>query len=137
MIILDSTFLIDLIRSQNNVKHKSADNLLKEMIEEKKNFSTTFVNVYELYKGAYRTNDIEGSLYRINEVLNDIDIIENSEKYYKVYGRISAELERKGTPIGKFDELVAAIVLYNSAKLITNNSKDFEKILPPSDIINH
>jgi predicted nucleic acid-binding protein len=42
MIILDSTFLIDLIRSQNNVKHKSADNLLKEMIEEKKNFSTTF-----------------------------------------------------------------------------------------------
>lgn len=107
------------------------------MIEEKKNFSTTFVNVYELYKGAYRTNDIEGSLYRIKEVLNDIDIIENSEKYYKVYGRISAELERKGTPIGKFDELVAAIVLYNSAKLITNNCKDFEKILPPSDIINH
>lgn len=134
---MTALFLIDLIRSQNNVKHKSADNLLKEMIEEKKNFSTTFVNVYELYKGAYRTNDIEGSLYRIKEVLNDIDIIENSEKYYKVYGRISAELERKGTPIGKFDELVAAIVLYNSAKLITNNSKDFEKILPPSDIINH
>ncbi|UUX93373.1 type II toxin-antitoxin system VapC family toxin [Methanoplanus endosymbiosus] len=142
MIIFDSTFLIDLIRSQNNIKHKKAVTFLEEVIKSGKNFNTTFVNVYELYKGAYKTEDVNESIERIKEVLSVIPVLKHSEKYYSLYGEISSELEKNGTPIGKFDELVATIVICQSAKnpdvkLVTNNTKDFIRVLPPSKILNH
>jgi predicted nucleic acid-binding protein len=44
MIILDSTFLIDLIRSQNSVKHKRAMAFLDDILNGEKN------GKYYLYK---------------------------------------------------------------------------------------
>ncbi|WP_052300861.1 type II toxin-antitoxin system VapC family toxin [Methanoplanus limicola] len=67
----------------------------------------------------------------------DISVIDHSDEYYSIYGDISAKPGKKGTPIGKFDQLVAAIVIYHDAKLVTNNTKDFERVLSPSEIINH
>ncbi|UUX93688.1 type II toxin-antitoxin system VapC family toxin [Methanoplanus endosymbiosus] len=142
MIIFDSTFLIDLIRNQNSSRHKKALAFLDEIVKSGETFSTTFVNVYELYKGAYGTKDIQDSIDKINEILNVIPVINHSNSFYAPYGELSAKLKENGTPIGKFDELVATIVIYQSAKnpdvkLVTNNTKDFIRVLPPSKIVNH
>lgn len=69
MIILDSTFLIDLIRSQNSVKHKRAMAFLDDILNGEKTVSTTFINIYELYKGAYKTVNTPDSINKINEIL--------------------------------------------------------------------
>ena len=68
--------------------------------------------------------------------MQEITVIEHSDEYYGKFGEISAKLEENGTPVGKFDEMVAAIALYNGAKLVTNNTKDFA-IIPGLEIINH
>lgn len=137
MIILDSTFLIDLIRSQNSAKHKKAVAFLDEIIADgETTLHTTFINVYELYKGAYRTNDVKESIRKIEIYLQLINILQHTDDYYDIYGEISANLERKGTPIGKFDEMVAAIAIHNGAKILTNNTKDFARI-PGLEIISH
>jgi predicted nucleic acid-binding protein len=137
MIILDSTFLIDLIRSQNSAKHKKAVDFLDEIIADgETTLHTTFINVYELYKGAYRTNDVKESIRKIEIYLQLINILQHTDDYYDIYGEISANLERKGTPIGKFDEMVAAIAIHNGAKILTNNTKDFARI-PGLEIISH
>ncbi|UUX92007.1 type II toxin-antitoxin system VapC family toxin [Methanoplanus endosymbiosus] len=137
MIILDSTFLIDLIRSQNSVKHKRAMAFLDEILNGDKTVSTTFINVYELYKGAYKTRNIRDSINKINEILRIIVVLDHSDDYYVRFGELSAELEKRGTPIGKYDEIVAAIVLQHGAKIVTNNTKDFARAIPHSEIINH
>lgn len=142
MFILDSTFLIDLIRSQNSTRHKKALAFLDEIVKSGETFSTTFVNVYELYKGAYGTKDIGDSIEKVNDILNVIPVISHSNSFYASYGELAAKLKENETPIGKFDELVAAIVIYQSAnnpdvKLVTNNTKDFIRVLTPSKIINH
>ena len=45
-----------------------------------------------------------------------------------VYGELRAELERRGTPIGSLDTMIAAHALSQQAPLITNNSREFAKV---------
>ncbi len=44
------------------------------------------------------------------------------------YGDLRAELERKGTPMGSLDTLIAAHALSLQATLVTNNLREFERV---------
>ena len=45
-----------------------------------------------------------------------------------VYGDLRADLERRGTPIGSLDTMIAAHALSQQALLITNNTREFAKV---------
>ena len=45
-----------------------------------------------------------------------------------VYGDLRANLERRGTPIGSLDTMIAAHALSQQALLITNNTREFSKV---------
>ena len=44
------------------------------------------------------------------------------------YGRLRADLERAGTPIGALDTLIAAHALALDVTLVTNNTREFERV---------
>ena len=44
------------------------------------------------------------------------------------YGQLRAELERKGTPIGSLDTMIAAHALSLRCTLVTNNTREFAKV---------
>jgi len=44
------------------------------------------------------------------------------------YGDLRAELERRGTPIGSLDTMIAAHALSLQATLITNNTREFAQV---------
>lgn len=44
------------------------------------------------------------------------------------YGEVRAELERRGTPIGAMDTLIAAHALSLKAVLVTNNTREFARV---------
>ncbi|HYP03556.1 MAG TPA: type II toxin-antitoxin system VapC family toxin [Cyanobium sp.] len=44
------------------------------------------------------------------------------------YGDLRADLERRGTPIGSLDTMIAAHALSLQARLITNNTREFAKV---------
>lgn len=44
------------------------------------------------------------------------------------YGRVRASLRRKGTPIGPLDELIAAHAKAQKLTLVTNNTREFERV---------
>jgi tRNA(fMet)-specific endonuclease VapC len=44
------------------------------------------------------------------------------------YGDLRADLERRGTPIGSLDTLIAAHALSQQALLVTNNTREFAKV---------
>jgi tRNA(fMet)-specific endonuclease VapC len=52
-----------------------------------------------------------------------------------VYGKIRAQLEAKGTPIGPLDTLIAAHALSLNLTLVTNNTREFARV-PDLKIIN-
>lgn len=45
------------------------------------------------------------------------------------YGKLAAELETRGTPIGQFDAMIAAHALTLKLVLVTNNTKHFDRVL--------
>ena len=45
-----------------------------------------------------------------------------------VYGSLRAELERRGTPIGALDTLIAAHALSQHALLVTHNTRGFAQV---------
>ena len=44
------------------------------------------------------------------------------------YGVLRAELERRGTPIGALDTLIAAHALSRRAQLVTHNTREFAQV---------
>ena len=44
------------------------------------------------------------------------------------YGDLRAQLEKKGTPIGSLDMLIAAHALSLDNTLVTNNEKEFNRV---------
>lgn len=45
-----------------------------------------------------------------------------------VYARIRAALEKKGTPIGPLDTLIAAHAVARRLTLVTNNRREFSRV---------
>ncbi len=46
----------------------------------------------------------------------------------RIYGRLRADLKKKGTPIGAMDLLIAAHALLLDAVLVTGNKREFQRI---------
>jgi len=62
------------------------------------------------------------------EFLVPFTIIDFDQSAAAAYGSIRASLERKGTPVGPMDLLIAAQALSEKLILITNNEKEFRRI---------
>lgn len=45
-----------------------------------------------------------------------------------IYGDLRAELQRRGTPIGPMDMLIAAHALALEVTLVTNNGREFQRV---------
>ena len=82
----------------------------------------------ELYKGAYCSQKIEQNIKRINEFTSRIIVFEFDQNASEEFGKIQAELRRKGRPTGEIDAFIAAVARSRQDILVTNNIKDFENI---------
>ena len=86
------------------------------------------VTVSELFYGAYKSLHVEKNLRTLERFFLPFDIVEYGYKAAMEYGRIRAELERRGRVIGGLDMQVAAHARSLGVPLVTNNAKEFERI---------
>jgi len=82
----------------------------------------------ELYYGACKSERKELNIKRYLNFLAAYDVVPFSHDDSIIYGEIRADLERKGTPIGWNDLLIAATVKANDGVLVTNNTDEFSRI---------
>ena len=82
--------------------------------------STTAITAMELYKGAYVSGN-RRNLLKVSTLLELFTILPVDETMYEAFGRIAAGLCLKGTSIGDFDEVIAAIALCNDGEIITRD----------------
>lgn len=86
------------------------------------------ITVSELIYGAYKSQFVEKNLKAIEHFLVPFDIAEYDYKSALEYGKLRASLEKKGQPIGSLDMLIAAHALSLDVTLVTNNTKEFERV---------
>jgi tRNA(fMet)-specific endonuclease VapC len=86
------------------------------------------ITVLELRQGAEKSERAAANHARLDHFLAPIKILTFDEEAAMVAARIRAHLERRGTPIGDLDSLIAAQALARDLILVTNNLREFERV---------
>jgi len=81
----------------------------------------------EIVKGLHKIGHKDG-LSRFLAILPTLDIIPLNMDAAIVAGRIYADLERAGKPIGRADPMIAAIAIQHGSTLVTGNTAHFRRI---------
>jgi len=92
------------------------------------NVAISAITLAELEYGIRKSANPDRNLEALNQFLVPLDIIAFDYDATTAYGKIRADLEKKGTPIGPLDMLIAAHALSLDITLVTNNEKEFNRI---------
>lgn len=85
--------------------------------------------VYELLYGAAKSERSGRNYARVGEFLaSDVAVAPFTEQDAAEAGLIRADLERRGTPIGPIDVLIAAQARVRGAVLVTDNLREFRRV---------
>jgi len=86
------------------------------------------ITYLELVYGAWKSERREENLERIRELEPLVPVLAMDASTGRHYGQVRAELERKGSPIGAYDLLIAAHALSLGLTLVTNHVREFRQI---------
>lgn len=121
MYILDTNTLIYFFKGMGNVSHKLLETSPKEI-------AIPSVVLFELEYGIAKSNSPKKRQAQLKEVCSLVEVLPfgNQEAYFSA--GIRAQLEKKGTPIGPYDLLIAGTTLVHQGILVTNNTKEFSRV---------
>jgi tRNA(fMet)-specific endonuclease VapC len=86
------------------------------------------ITVSELQYGVAKSAKSAANAAVLDEFLSRFELLDYPVHAAASYGRIRADLERSGTPIGNNDLLIAAHALAVEARVATGNSGEFERV---------
>lgn len=82
----------------------------------------------ELWFGAFKSQQTEKNKANLKKFFADFKSLPFEDTSAFHFGEIRADLTKKGTPIGLFDMQIAAIALANNLMVVTNNTREFERV---------
>ncbi len=82
----------------------------------------------ELVYGVEKSVAKDKNMIALMMLLSDIEIVKFDDRAASEYGDIRADLEKKGTPIGQLDMLIAGHARSLGLTLVTNNEKEFSRV---------
>jgi tRNA(fMet)-specific endonuclease VapC len=86
------------------------------------------ITVAELFYGVYKSERIEQNHQALTQFLLPLVVLEFDALASEMYGKIRMRLEKKGTPIGSMDMLIAAHASSAKMTLVTSNTKEFARV---------
>jgi tRNA(fMet)-specific endonuclease VapC len=86
------------------------------------------ITVAELFFGVEKSSAKKKNRAIVESFVSTFEIIPFDEAGSMTYAKIRASLEKKGTPIGPMDLLIASISMTYNLILVTNNTKEFSRI---------
>ncbi|MEA1958573.1 MAG: type II toxin-antitoxin system VapC family toxin [Chloroflexota bacterium] len=120
--LLDTNICIYLIK---NKPRKLLDKIYKTLLNE---IAVSSVTIAEMEYGIAKSTKPAESRIALMKFLLPFEIIDFTEQAAPHYGSIRYDLQKKGTPIGNMDLLIASIALVHRLTLVTNNVKEFSRI---------
>jgi tRNA(fMet)-specific endonuclease VapC len=86
------------------------------------------ISVCELRYGVEKSARALENEAVLDEFLGELEVVPFGTGAAASYARIRNGLEKRGTPIGTMDILIAAHALDLGTKLVTNNSREFTRV---------
>jgi tRNA(fMet)-specific endonuclease VapC len=88
----------------------------------------SWVTLAELEFGVAKSQQQDKNQAALDEFILPLEIVTFDPGVARVYGRVRAALEKKGTPIGPLDTMIGAHALSLGITLVTNNTREFSRI---------
>ncbi len=123
--LLDTNACIALINGRpQNIRRR-----FEEASEKGAHIATSTVVTFELWYGVAKSERPEANRDRLATFLaGPIEIVDFDDEDAGTAGRIRADLEAAGTPIGAYDLLIAGQALARGATLVTANTAEFRRL---------
>lgn len=86
------------------------------------------ITAAELAYGVEKSGSEKNRL-ALEKFLAPLEILAFDADAFRHYGRLRADLERRGQPIGAMDMLIAAHALALGCTLVSNNTREYERVL--------
>ena len=90
-------------------------------------YTISTITVIEIVKGLHKSRR-EERLQEFLKGLVEVEILTLHPDSAELAGRIYADLERTGQPIGRADPMIAAIAIRGGLTLATGNTAHYERI---------
>ncbi len=110
------------------IKHKPDTVIKKFLSHDPEELCISAITYAELMHGVEKSMAVEKNRVAMSLFLSPITILQFDERAAEEYGRIKAELEKKGTPIGPMDTLIAGHARSSGLILVTNNTGEFSRV---------
>ena len=86
------------------------------------------ITLAELQHGVEKSINPEKNSMALLQFLSILDILPFDDLAAVEYGKICAYLQKRGTPIGTIDMLIAAHAKTENLIIVTNNVREFERV---------
>ncbi len=120
--LLDTNICIFLIRQ------KPAAVLARFQQQSPDDVGISSVTLAELRYGADKSARPSQNHTALNAFVVPLSVAAFDAHAADIYGKVRADLERRGTPIGPLDTLIAAHALRLGTTLVTNNTSEFSRV---------
>lgn len=121
MKLLDTTFLVDLIRGKPETK--------AYLSSAREVFLTTQINLYEVMVGMFLQNVASSTFLQVQELFENIRVLPLDDSGIIKSAEICASLIKRGEIIDDADCLTAGIALSKGiTTIVTKNRKHFQRI---------
>lgn len=110
------------------IKHKP-EQVFKHLQEhDPKDICISSITYGELVHGVEKSKAIDKNRVALALLLANIEIMNFDSLAAESYGKVRADLEKEGTPIGPLDTMIAGHAKALDYTVVTNNTKEFERV---------
>lgn len=120
--MLDTNICIYIIKKQ-------PESVIKKLsLQNSEDICISAITLSELMYGVEKSLYPAKNKQALLSFLSTIKVLDFDNKASFSYGKIRAELEKQGMPIGSSDYFIAAHALSEGMTLVTNNTKEFKRV---------
>lgn len=110
------------------IKHKPQKVFLKLQEVNPEDICVSSITYAELVHGVEKSAAVEKNRLALYMLFANIEILNFDVDAANCYGKIRADLEKKGTPIGPLDMMIAGHTMSKGYIVVTNNVKEFSRV---------
>lgn len=119
--LLDTNMCIYAQKKNENVLSK-----MKEYFES--GLAISSITLAELEYGVQASANPEKNMIALMKFLTIVEVLPFDSSAAEEYGKICADLRKKGTPIGTMDTLISAHAKAENLIVVTHNTREFERV---------
>lgn len=110
------------------IKHKPEQVFIRLQEHDPMDICISSVTYAELVHGVEKSKAVEKNRVALALLFANIEIMNFDSLAAESYGKIRADLEKAGTPIGPLDTMIAGHAKALGYTVVTNNTKEFERV---------